>query len=85
MFIRRISDSFDKSTRIIVIQTLFVSLMNYCIAMWGFTNVNLLHRVQKLENFAVKIASGEGSKDDHVTPIIKGLQWVIIKGNLFEK
>ena len=52
MFIRQISDNFDKPTRIIVVQTLVLSLMNYCISIWGSTNVTLLHRVQKLQSFA---------------------------------
>ncbi len=79
MFIRRISDNFDKPTRIIVVQTLVLSLMNYCICIWGSTNVTLLHRIQKLQNFAAKVAIGGASKYDRVTPIIRGLQWETIK------
>ncbi len=32
MYIRRISDNFDKSSRILLVQTLVLSLMNYCCA-----------------------------------------------------
>ena len=86
MFIRRISDNFDKSTRIIVVQTFVFSLMNYCISIWDSTNVTLLHRVQKLKNFASKVALGGASKHEHVTPIIKELQWMTIKDKfVFEK
>ena len=85
-FTRRISDNFDKPTRIIVVQTLVLSLMNYCISIWGSTNVTLLHRVQKLRNFGAKVATGRASKYDHVTPIIKELQWMTIKDKfIFEK
>ena len=86
MFIRRITDNFDKLTRIIVVQTLVFSLMNYCISIWAFTNATLLHRVQKLQNFAAKVATGGASKNDHVTPIIEELQWMTIKDKfVFEK
>ncbi len=52
MFIRRISDSFDKPPRIIDIQTLVLSLMNHCICIWGSTNV----KIQKLQNLAARVA-----------------------------
>ncbi len=52
--IRRINDNFDKLTTIIVVQSIVLSLMNCCINIWGSTNVTLLHRVQKLQNFASK-------------------------------
>ncbi len=35
IFINRISHNFDKVTRIIVIQSLVLSLINYCIVIWG--------------------------------------------------
>lgn len=79
MFIRRIGDNFDKSTRKIVVQTLVLSVINYCICIWGSTNVTLIHRIQKVQNFAAKVAIGGARKYDHVTPIMKELQWLKIK------
>ncbi len=49
MFFSWISDNFDKSTRIIVVQTLVLSLMDYCTRIWNSTKVTLLHRIQKLQ------------------------------------
>ena len=79
MFINRISQNLDKSTRIIVVQSLVLSLINYCIEIWGSTNETLLHNVQKLQNFAAKVAVGCSRKYDHVTPIIKELKWLKVK------
>lgn len=79
MFINRISQNFDKSTRILVVQTLVLSLINYCIVIWGTTNETLLHNVQKLQNFAAKVAVGCSRKYAHVTPFIKELKWLKIK------
>lgn len=79
MFINRISQNFDKSTRVLVVQSLVLSLINYCIVIWGTTNETLLHNVQKLQNFAAKVAIGCCRKYDHVSPIIKELKWLKIK------
>ncbi len=82
MFIRRISDNFDKSTRKIVVQTLVLSIINYCICIWGSINVTLIHRIQKEQHFAAKVTIGGGRKCDHVTPIMKDLQWLRIKDKI---
>ena len=79
MFINRISHNFDKSTRVIVVQSLVLSLIDYCIEIWGSTTETLLHNVQKLQNFAAKVAVGCSRKYDHVSPIIKELKWLKIK------
>ena len=38
-----------------------------------------MHKAQKLQNFAAKVALGGSRKYDHVTPIIKKLQWLKMK------
>ena len=79
MYINRISASFEKRTRIIVVQSLVLSLINYCIRIWGTTNETVIHNVQKLQNFAAKVAVGGARKFDHVSPIIKELKWLKVK------
>ncbi len=69
IFINRISNNFDKATRIVVVQSLVLSLINYCIIIWGSTNETLLDDVQKIQNFAAKVAVGCCRKYDHVTPV----------------
>lgn len=86
LFINRISENFDKRTRVIVVKSLILSLINYCVSIWGSTNKTLLSNVQKLENFAAKVAIGGARKYDHVTPIMKELEWLTIKEKfIFEK
>ncbi len=63
-------------------QSLVLSLINYCISIWGSTCKTLLHGVQKLQNFAAKVAR----KYDHATPLIKELKWLTINDKyIFEK
>ncbi len=46
MYISKISDKLDKQNRIIVIETLVLSLIDYCIKIWRTTNdkTRLIHR-----------------------------------------
>ncbi len=68
MHIYRISLNFGKRTRKIFVQPLVLSLVNYCIRIWGTTNATLLNNVQKLQNVAAKVAVGGARKYDHVFP-----------------
>ncbi len=79
MHINRISLNFENKTRTIVVQSLVLSIINYCIRIWGTTNATLLSNLQKLQNFAAKVAVGRARKYDHVSPIIKELKWLKIK------
>lgn len=82
MYVNRIKDFFDKNTRTAIIQSLTLSIMNYCNVIWGTTNTTLLNNVQKLQNFAAKIADGKAKKFDHVSPILKNLQWLNVKDQI---
>lgn len=79
MYINRISVNFDKRIRKMIVQSLVLSIINYCITIWGGTNKTFLHIVQKLQNFAAKIVIGGMGKYDHVTPIMKELKWLTIE------
>lgn len=76
MFINRIRINLDKQSRIIVMQSLVLSIFNYCIRIWRTTNKTVKQKVQTLQNFASKVAIDGARKDDHVTPIIKELGWL---------
>ena len=82
IFLNRIQDKFDKATRTVVVQSLALSLINYCCRVWGMTTREQLDRVQKVLNFAAKIAHGGARKYDHVTPILKDLQWMNIENKI---
>ncbi|XP_050691058.1 uncharacterized protein LOC126982829 [Eriocheir sinensis] len=79
MHVNRIREHFNKTTRISVIQSLVMSIINYGISIWGATNASQIHRVQKLQNFAAKVALGGAPRSEHATPFIKELGWLKIK------
>ncbi len=47
IYINRVRMNFDKETRKIVVQSLVLSQISYCISIWGTTNTTLLQKVQK--------------------------------------
>ena len=79
IYLNRIKDRIERDVRIKVVQALALSLINYCSKIWGTTSKTQIQRVQKLQNFAAKIAIGNVRKYDHVTPHIKELKWLKIE------
>ena len=79
MYISRISHNFDKKTRIIIIQALVLSLVEYCIKIWGTTNNTLISSVQKLQNFSARVAVGGVRKYEHVSAAFMELKWLKVK------
>jgi len=55
MYLNRIGDSFDTPTRVMVVQSLALSMINYCSIIWGATTKEQMERVQKLQNVAAKV------------------------------
>ncbi len=58
MYINRIQDSLSKEAKLIAGQPLVLSHLNYAISVWGTVNITHLKRVQKLQNFAARVATG---------------------------
>ncbi len=56
--ISQVSGQFDKSSRVTVVHALVLSVINYCIKIWGTTNNDQKQRVQKLQNFVARVAVG---------------------------
>lgn len=79
LFLIRINTKFENNTRTMVVESLALSVMNYCLRFYGSTNNTLLHRVQKLQNFAANICVGGARKSEHVTPFITQFQWLKVK------
>ncbi len=79
LYISRIGDSLDKQTRVIVVETLVLSLIEYCIKIWGTTSDTALSSVQKLQNFAARVAVGGVKKYDHISPALRELKWLRLK------
>lgn len=79
IYINRIKDNLSKSERVVVIQSLVLSIINYGIKEWGTTNNTLMHQIQKLQNFAAKVAVGGAARHEHATPFLRELGWLKIK------
>ncbi len=79
MYINRIGDYLDRPTRIMVVQTLVLSLFDYCIRIWGTASDTVLSRAQKLQNFAARVAMGEVRKYDRISPTFNELKWLRLK------
>ncbi len=79
MYINRISKCFDRPTRVLVTQSLALSTIYYCIQVCGSTNETLLCKVQKLQNFAAKVAVGGARKYDRASPFLKEIKWLRVK------
>ena len=67
-------DHIGKLTRVIVVQLLAISIINYCSRVWEVTNKEQIDRVHKVQNFVAKIVYGSAKMYDHVTPILKDLE-----------
>ncbi len=86
IYINCIKDLFSNAIRTMVVQTLVLSLVKYGMAVWGTTNKTMLMKVQKLQNFPVKVAVGGRRRSDHASPILKDLRWLnILKKCAYEK
>ena len=78
IYLSRIKDSIPYSTRLLVIQALVLSIVNYCSKIWGGASKSQLQKIQKLQNFAARIALGNVRKRDHITPHLNELEWLKI-------
>ena len=79
LFLNRVKDKFEAATRKTVVESLALSIVNYCLPVYGTTNNTLLKRVQKLQNFAAKICAGGARRRDHATPFITQMNWLKIE------
>ena len=68
---------FDRPTLITIINSLVFSKLLYCSSVWANTTKKNIELLQTVQNFAARIVSGT-RKFDHVTPILKQLQWLPI-------
>ena len=79
IFLNRVWDRFQPECRVMAVQALVLSVLNYCLPVWGSTSKTQINRVQKILNFAARIAIGGAKKHEHVTPLFEKLKWLKIK------
>ena len=73
----RVKNNLDQKSKILLINALIFSHLNYCSSIWGKCSEKLQYEVQKCVNFAAKVASnGKYLKRDHVTPLLRDLKWI---------
>ena len=82
-YLNRIKDRFDLQTRTMPVQAVVISILNYCLRIWGMTTKTQLEKAQKLQNFAAKVAAGDAKKYDHVSPILEKLGWLKLEKKFF--
>ena len=76
VYLNHIKNQITTETRIMVVQTLVLSIINYCSNIWGSTNKTQMQKVQKLQNFAARVALGNISKLDQISQYIQKLKWL---------
>lgn len=81
-FLNRNKELFDNHSRKIVVESLIISLFSYCSVLWGATSKSSLTKLQKIQNFAAKVAVGNGRKFERATPFIKKLHWLKVNEQL---
>ena len=63
------------STRKIVVEALVLSVVRYCISVYGSCGTTQLKRVQKIINFCARVVSGR-KRNEHVSGVIEQLSWM---------
>ncbi|CAH3182642.1 unnamed protein product [Porites evermanni] len=56
--------------------------MLYCSSVWSNTTLQNINRLQSIQNFTSKILTNS-RKFDHVTPLLRELNWLPVKEQLF--
>ena len=80
--ISRVKHSFDKESLSLMIKSLVFSKMFYCSSVWANTSSCNIKKLQLIHNFASRIIT-EAAKFDHVTPLLRQLNWLSIKQQLY--
>ena len=62
------------STLLTLVQGLVISLIRYCISVYGTCNATQTARLQKVLNFAARVVSGR-RKFDHISDVLRDLEW----------
>ena len=76
-YLNRVKNTLDQKSRMLLINTLIFSHLNYCSLIWGKCSEKLQHKVQKYINFAAKVTRNwKYLTRGHVTPLLRDLKWI---------
>ena len=59
----------------IIVQALVISIVRYCMSVYGSCGVTQMARVQKILNFCARVVSGR-RRSDHISDVIQQLGWL---------
>jgi hypothetical protein len=83
MLLNRTKKQLDFKSRLLVINALIFSHLNYCPTIWGKCKKTLLNDIQRCLNFTAKVAhEGNFAKSDHVTSLLNKLGWLSMSERL---
>lgn len=85
IYLQSIKHKLNKESRKMVVESLVVSQLNYCSLIYSKCNKSLLLDIQRVQNFAAKVACGYGKKSDRATPFRKSLGWPPMKQHFVMK
>ena len=74
--LKHMSTYVDENSLRTLAASFILSRLDYCNSL--FKNVNILYKLQKLQNFAAKVILKK-SVCDHVTPCLINLHWLPVK------
>ena len=75
--INTVKNTLDQKSRILLINALIFSHLNYCSSIRCKSSEKLQYEAQKCINFAAKVARNlKYLKRDHVTPLLRDLKWI---------
>ena len=80
--ISRVKYVLKKELLVTVINSLVFSKLYYCSVVWSNTTDRNIRKLQGIQNFTARIISGT-RKYDHITPVLKELQWIPVKLQLY--
>ena len=80
--ISRTKHVFDKRTLLTILNALVFSKLFYWSNVQANTSKRNICRLQSIQNFAARIATGT-RKYDHITPVLKELKWLPVATQLY--
>ena len=79
--ISRVRHLFSRTVLSIILNSLVFSKLFYCSTVWAGTFKQNLQKLQLVQNFAARIVTNT-NKFDHITPVLRELQWPSVKSQL---
>ena len=58
-----------------IVTALVMTIIRYCVSIYGTCSKTELHRIQKIINFGARVISGK-KKFDHISEVLKSLNWL---------